>query len=504
MQYFLSVDAGTTSFKAAIYDENWNRVSWAAEGYKVHTPAQDIVEYDTEDYWRLFCNVTKGAIEKAGISAFDIASVAIDSQGETVIALDKEGKPVGKAIVWLDNRSTKEAEELEKTFGLDLTYKLTGQPEIVATWSATEILWLKKNRPELYAKTDKFLLLEDYLMWCLTGEFVGEKSLYPSSLYFDIIKGDYWDDMLKAIGITRNQLPTIMDSGMRVGGVLKTAAAQCGLAEGTPVITGALDQASAMIGAGNCAEGLITETTGTALAVCATVDGYKCPAREIGLTMQSHAIPGMYYWLMWAPAAGLALEWFKNNFYMDINDGTGKIFDIINKEAETAPAGSDGLIMLPHLCGAGTPEYNSKAKGVFFGVSTRHTRGHFSRAIMESIAYMIRRDVELLKTAGLNPSQIRSLGGGAKSPLWNQIKADITGTEIVNLTDSETTNLGTAIIAAAGVGKYSSIAEASREAAKVRASYVPKQENAEVYNEAFHIYKETYESLLGVFEKTSK
>jgi xylulokinase len=389
-----------------------------------------------------------------------------------------------------------EAVELSEMFGVEKVYEHTGQPEISPTWPACKLLWTKKNHPGIFKKIHKVLLLEDFLIYNLTGKFAAEKSLLTSTIYFDINTGGWWKEILDFIGLSEGQLPEIYDSGMPVSNVSASAASEFGLSTETMVVTGALDQLSGMIGSGAVGSGEVCESTGTCLAVC--VDVPVLPKFNPDYQIPCHAgINGSHlYQIYWSQTAGAVLEWFKNNFY---KDSSGDIFALMNEEAAGVSAGSDGLTMLPHLSGKACPEFNPYARGVFYGMKLMHGRGHFTRAIMESVAYMLREHLETAGTNGFYIDEIRSLGGGANSPLWNQIKADVTGKRIITLESSESTCLGTAILAGLGTGVFDNVESAAASFAKTGRIYEPNPEKREIYSKGFVKYKEMYEKLKDSF-----
>ena len=252
---FLGIDYGTTSVKAVLFDENLNQKKSLSKDYTLKIK-NDIVEFEAEKYW-----VMLEEILSSMRADFKIDALAIDTQCETLILTDEDGNPLIDAIVWLDNRATKEAEQIEAHFGRKKVYEITGQPEITATWPASKLLWIKENKPEVWAKTKKIFLLEDFLLYKLTGEFVTEKTLQSSSLYFDITKGEWWKEMLEFIGITDDMLPTLKSSGEGVGEY-----------EGIKVAASAMDQVAGAIGAGVIKKGQISEMTGTTMAIFAPTD----------------------------------------------------------------------------------------------------------------------------------------------------------------------------------------------------------------------------------------
>ena len=273
-RYLMGLDAGTTSFKAALFDEEKNLAASVTTDYDLLTPGENIVEFPAEAYWKIFCDTAKRLLAKANIRGGQVEALALSSQGETLIALDAFGKPVGNAIVWLDNRAGREADELRERFGREEVYRVTGQADMLATWPAAKIRWLKKNRAEDYGRTAKFLLLEDYLVYRLTGRCVGELNLWASSAMLDIHMGEWWGEMLRELEISPDRLPELKDCGTRVGNVLPESAAECGLSPQTQVATGALDQTCNAIGCGLTLPGMICETTGSCLAVSAILDSF--------------------------------------------------------------------------------------------------------------------------------------------------------------------------------------------------------------------------------------
>ncbi len=503
MKYLLGLDAGTSSFKAALFDEEGKIITSYSEDYSLTVPAPSIVEFCPEAYWNICKNVLTRIVKNINSAAVDIKAMAISSQGETLICLDRDGKPLRNAIVWLDNRSDAEADILREKFGVQKVYEVTGQSEVVATWPATKILWLRKNEPEVFNKTYKFLLLEDYLIYRLTGRYAAEKSLLCSSLLFDIHRGCWWEEMLDYLHIRPEQLPQINESGTVVGSLTEEAGKETGLAKGTLVVTGALDQTAGLIGAGNLKPGAVLETTGSCLAVCANIRKPIPYHPALKLTCQAHAIPGRYYLLFWAQTAGIVLKWFKENFYKLEEEqaaAAGKsIFQIMDQEAMNVPAGSEGLLMLPHLSGAACPEYNPYARGVFSGFTLMHTRPHFVRAAMESVAYMINRYIKILEELGIFVDEIHSFGGGSRSKLWNSIKADVTGKTFATVKSEENTCLGAAILAGAGSGIFSSIESACSRLVEIHTKFEPDPNHLEVYLKGYDSYLKLYKSLENMF-----
>lgn len=455
----LGVDFGTTSLKACLFSETGERLATESVQYKLITEG-DFIEFPAEDFFRAFETVFNKIAEK-----FEITALAVDTQGETLIVLDKDGKPLMNAISWLDNRAEKQAKDMENIFGLKKIYELTGQAEIPAGYPAPKIKWIKENRPEIFKKADKFLLLEDYVLYRLTEKFAASRSLYSSSLLMNVKTGEYIPEILEYVGIAENNLPALYESGTLVGEY-----------KGVKVVTSALDQVAGVTGAGILRENLMSETTGTALAVCAVTE--KFPPYAEGLKVSAYYFKkGLYCLLMWAPTAGATLEYFKRTFC------AGEGFDEINAAAEGVPAGAEGLICLHHLCGTVMPENNPKVKGAFFGIELKHGKGHYIRAIMESVAYTVKEYIDYL---GVDVESIRSVGGGSKSKIWREIKSAVTAKKIETLKETETACLGSAIFAGVGAGVFKNIEQAAESIVKIKE--VCECKNAD-YQKLYEDYK---------------
>lgn len=432
---FLGIDIGTTSVKTAVFDELLNQKISLTADYTLDAHG-DTVEFDGEKYWE----IVKGEIEKLR-KELSIDALAVDTQCETLILTDDQGTPVRPAIVWLDNRATEEAEIIAKHFGHKRVYEITGQPEITATWPACKLLWVKRHEPEVFAKTKKVFLLEDWILYKMTGQFISEKTLQSSTIYFDIHKGTWWDEMLDFIGVSKDMLPALYSSAVKVGSY-----------EGIQVVTGAIDQIAGAIGAGVVKQGTVSVMTGTTMVIFLPSD--TVPAYDEKSIVPCHYnYNDKYCLLSWTPTAGMALKWFRNALCENFS------FRELDEMAEKIAPGSDGLTFLPYLCGSTMPKYNPEARGSFTGLTTEHTRAHFVRAVMESVACMLRSNLEYL---GLEVEEIRAMGGGANSPLWCQMKADMTGKRLVTLKNKETACLGSAILAAVGVGKFASVEDAAK------------------------------------------
>ncbi len=458
MKYLLGIDVGTTSLKAVVFSEDAKPVKTVKKDYTLITKG-DFVEFPANEYWKMVEETLKEMTAE-----YDIYALSIDTQCETIIVANEQGEPLDNAIVWLDNRATAQAEKIKEKFGEKRVYEVTGQPEITATWPAAKLLWLKEQKQEVFSQIKKVFLLEDYLLYKLTGHFITEETLQSSTIYFDIHKRVWWKEMLDFIGLEESCFPKVHESAAYVGDY-----------QGIKVVTGAIDQIAGAIGVGVVKKGMVSEMTGTTMVVFMPCD--EAPSYNPDSKVPCHLnYDGKYCLLSWTSTAGIALKWFKNNFCEEYD------FKQLDEIAANVPAGSSGLTFLPYLCGATMPKYNPDAKGVFYGFTMEHTRGHAVRSILEAIACMLKGTFDYL---GVDCAEVRSTGGGAQSPLWCQIKADMTGKRLITLENEETACLGAAILAGVGTGVYESVETAAQKAVAVKRIYEPSGED---YTECYARY----------------
>lgn len=464
MEFYLSLDVGTTSVKAALFagpPRAGTLLGFASREYSLETPASDWAELDPETYWRSSVECVRGAVSNAGVDPGRVGSIGVCSQGETIILLDEHGEPVRKAIVWLDMRASKEAAELEDALGGE---NPTGQIELSASWPLSKMLWLSRHEPRTVERAQKLLLVEDYILFKLTGEHVGEYSLYTTSYMLDIRGKRWWTRALEAAGIRPEFLPRLVEPGTAVGRLRRAAAEATGLSPHCLAVAGAMDQTAAMVGAGSVRPGIATETTGAALVVSGTLSGYpREPLRTLAL--QYHAKPDGYLVTGWTSAGGMSLKWMKDVLFPELRDaaiGAGHDpYDALTRAAAAVPPGSDGLTFLPFMGGPGTLRIDPALRGGFNGLVLAHTRGHLVRAVLEGLALVVDLLLGEMEETGTRYGEIRSLGGGAKSDLWCEIKANVTGRPVRRMVCPEAAALGTAMLQAVAAGDFASLSEAA-------------------------------------------
>lgn len=503
MRYVLGIDLGTTAVKAAVFDEDGRICGSQTREYPLLTPAPLMVELDPQTYIDAFSSAVKGAILKAGIQSEEIVSLGISAQGETLFFLDENGEPLRNAIVWMDNRAEEEANYLQnKLGGRETVHKTTGQVAMAAMWPASKILWIKNHESAVFDKTKKFLLIEDYFVFLLTGQFVAEDSLLCSTMLWNINTRSYWPEMLAQLGITESQLPEICHPGTPVSHISNEAAKRFGLSEKTLVCLGALDQACGALGVGNVRPGIFSESTGAALATVSITDK---PVFDPTGEMPCFAggIPGTYMIHSFS-TGGMALRWFRDEFCateMEAERAGGRnAYDLIDAMVSAVPPGSEGMIVLPHLQGSGPPDTNTNAKGTFLGVTLKHTRAHFARAIMEGVTMVMLRMKEATEALGVKVEEIRSLSGGAKSGVWCQTKANASGIMVRTMKNTESAAcLGAAILAGIGAGIWDDIAKTADRFTEPDLEYRPDATQKAVYDIMLENYKKLLRELSDSF-----
>jgi D-xylulose kinase len=503
MKLLLGIDAGTTSVKSGLFNADGQCLAVARQEYQLSTPHASWAELDPEIYWQACVSTTQKVLQQTGTK--DIAAVSVSSQGETMIALDAYGKPVYPAIVWLDNRAEREAAFLAEKFAGEV-YERTGIPEIIPTWTACKILWLKQNELDAFSRADKFLLVQDYLIYRLTGEYTTNDSVSCTSLYFDITRGRWWEAVLREVGIGEKNLPHLIPPGEVIGNVSAEASAQTGLPQTAKVVGGGMDQSVGAIGAGNIRTGVVSETTGAALTIQVTIPSPDVDKHKV-IPVYCHSVPGEYLFVPVCPTAGMAYKWFRDTFAgMEVARAEREksdSYDLLSALAEDVPPGSDGLVMLPHLMGAYSPDPNPAARGSFTGFTLSHTRGHFARAILEGVAFLLKRNLEVLQNAGVDVTEIRSTGGGARSPLWNQIKSNVCNLPVVTLKNEDTALLGDAILAGVAAGVFRSIEDGCAQMVALQDKIVPDLQAAN-YLAVYQRYCDLDQTLNDYFNRQYK
>lgn len=457
---YAGIDLGSTNIKAAIYDRNFNLIDRQSRPVN-YIRENGFVEFDAVAYCEDLIGLIADMVRKNHVES--ITQIAFTGQAESLVVVGADDKPMMNAISWMDERSVEECEELSKLFGPNFCEAVTGQMAVLPTWPATKILWLKRHRPEIYKNAATYMLLKDYIVYCLTGRKLADMSIATFSFYFDIYNKIYWKEMLEAIGITESQLPLLCEPCTVAGGLLPEVAEQTGLSVDTQVNVGTLDHFAGMIGTGNIQPGSITLSIGTVMAM-ATMCGQPTP-KSCGIAMHYGFLPDTYVMLPVAESGGVSLEWFRRNCMVADYD------EMNNALVQRKP---NDLLFLPYLVGTNAPEFDVEANGVFWGLRQEHDSIDMAGAVMEGVSFVLRKNCEHIAAKGLKPTGIIATGGGAKSAIWCQMQADITGLSVNIPKEKEAACLGAAMICAVNDGCFASFAEAANACVQMQMQYMPR------------------------------
>ncbi len=505
MKFLLGLDVGTTSTRTVVIDENSKLVASSTSDYKLITPKPGWAEQIPDDWWIASIKTIKDVIEKSNISAEDIACVGLSGQMHGSVFLDNGGNVIRPAILWCDQRTFKQCETIYEIFGYDGFIKLSYNRALPG-FTAPKILWLEENEPENYKKVSKILLPKDYIRYKLSNTYATEVSDASGTILMDIPSRNWSEEILNGLHIKRPLLPDVFESDIISSKVSKEASNLTGLIEGTPIVGGGSDNAAGAVGSGIIRSGLISDSIGTSGVVFAHVDKplYDPQGRVHSFC---HAVPGKWHLTGVTLSAAGSLRWYFDTFgpareiIKNFPDSEG--YDLLNRQAEKAPVGSDGLIFLPYLSGERTPYADPDARGVFFGISYLHSSDHFVRSVMEGVAFSQLDCLNLMRDLNVNSDKIVLFGGGAKSSIWRQIIADVLNSKTVTLNVEEGPAFGAAIIAGAGCGIYSSIKEGVDKIINEDKENNPIAENVEKYKKLHTIYKSLYKDLKDNFKKLS-
>ncbi|MFV9429038.1 xylulokinase [Rhodococcus aetherivorans] len=486
--YVLGVDIGTTAIKAALFGADGAEVAEHTAEYDLLTPRAGYVELEPDTYIHTFAHAVTSLLRESTVDVSSIRALGLSAQGETMLCLDSHDQPLGRAIVWMDNRASAESDEIEQHFGRATIHAVTGQPAMDPIWPAAKILWLRRNDPARFAATARFALLKDFIVQRLTGRLVSEDSLLCSTLFWDINTRQYWPDMLDYLGIDNAKLPEIAPQGEIIGALKSSAAAELGLPAGLPVSVGALDQACGALGLGNVTPGIFSESTGSALTTVTVVDELRLdPAGRVPCF--AAALPGQYM-LHTFSTGGMVMRWFRDQFCStekQIEELCGiNAYQLIDEEVRQIEPGCDGLVVLPHLQGSGPPDLDPHARGAFFGLTLSHSKQHLARGVMEGVAMVLRRMISSTEDLGVKIEEIISLSGGAKSAVWCQIKADATGRPVHTVSGAGSAGCrGAAIIAGVAVGLWHSAVDIARTGLEFHNTYKPDTANIAAYDDLY-------------------
>ncbi len=506
MKYVLGCDIGSQSLKTVLISEKGQTCCESSIGYPIEYPQPAWAEQSPNLWMDALEQALRSLMAKTDISPQDILALGLCAQVDGVVAIDEQGEPLFPAMIWMDRRAVSQCEMAGRRISKEDVFKITGL-NLDPSHVAPKIRWLLDNQPHSFAKVVHFLLPGSYVTFKLTGELGVDYSNASSTLLMDVRTRTWSQEMCDAFEIPMRLLPPIYSATQVIGTLKPDIAERVGLLTKTKVILGSGDEHAACLGAGVNRPGLICDIAGTAEPVCTSTQTALFDDSKLVET-HCHADPGL--WLLENPgfASGANYRWFRDQFSgQEVKRATQEGVDaykLLDSAAETVPPGSNGLIMLPCLMGAMAPNWNALARGTFMGFTLAHRREHFCRAILEGSAYAIRDITDQMLHMGLSLEEIRVVGGGARSALWRQIKADVTGLPISITNTSETTALGAAILALVGSGLIDTLGEAVELATYVVETRQPDEKNRVLYEEYYQLYRSTYFNLLPVFKQASR
>lgn len=507
MKYIIGIDLGTSATKTVLFNDKGEKIASASEEYPLYQPQNGWAEQNPEDWWNAAVHTLGGVIKKSGVAPENIVSLGISGQMHGLVMLDMYGEVLRPSIIWCDQRTEKECEEITALVGKERLIEITANPALTG-FTASKIMWVKKNEPEIYAKCRHILLPKDYLRYKLTGEFATEMSDASGMQLLDVANRKWSKEVLQALDIDQSLLGKLYESPEVTGSISEKASRETGLSVLTKVVGGAGDNAAAAVGTGVVREGSAFTTIGTSGVVYAHTDKPVIDPKGRVHTFCC-AVPGAWHVMGVTQAAGLSLQWLRNNFCgkeMAESEKSGvPIYKIMDDEAAEIAVGSDKLIYLPYLMGERTPHLDPNCRGTFFGLSAVHTTAHMIRAVMEGVGFSLYDCVLILKEMGIVPNEMLITGGGGKSELWRRMLCDIFNMNLRTIDSQEGPALGVAVLAAVGAEIYSSVPEACDVMVKKNSDItVPIKSNTEIYHKYHSVYTNLYKSLKDDFKALSE
>lgn len=492
--YLLGIDISTTGAKALLIDEQGEVVSSATTPLSLSTPKPLWSEQDPAEWWSGAANSIRQALAQIGASGEQVKAVGLTGQMHGLVLMDIQGRVLRPAILWNDQRTAAECEEITQKVGFERLLRITGNKALTG-FTAPKILWVRNHEPHIYAQAAHVLLPKDYVRYCLTGDFAVDKADGSGMILFDLQTRDWSQEMLDCLEIPRSWMPRSYEGPEVTGVVNARGAAATGLKPGTPVMAGGGDQAAQAVGVGAVTPGIVALTLGTSGVVFAATPR---PLIEPNGRLHAfcHSVPGTWHFMGVMLSAAGSLQWYRDTL------APGLAFDNLLAPAQNIPAGSEGLFFLPYLTGERTPHPDPLARAGFIGLTVRHTQAHLTRAVLEGVAFGLRDSMELIRQAGLGDiQQIRVSGGGAKSGLWRQILADVMDAELVTVNTTEGAAFGAALLAGVGCGTWASVPEAAQATIRTTSCTTPQAGQVAAYAQAYPIYQGLYPALKPTFDQ---
>lgn len=510
MQALLGIDLGTTGVKAALFAAEDGRVlADAFVDYPLFHPHPGWAEQNPADWWRATQSAIRACLaagSQQGVSPADVLGLGLSGQMHGVVLLDERQEVLRPCIIWADQRSDEQCRWITERVGARQLIEYVSNPALTG-FSAPKLLWIRDNEPEIFARARTMLLPKDYIRFLLTGVMAMEISDAAGTCLLDVKHGSWSQEVLQAIDLHPALLPPVVPADAPSGTITPQVAALTGLREGTPVAGGGADNACGAVGNGVVTEGLALVSVGTSGIVLAYAGTPQVdtsgPVPRVHTF--NHAVPGAWYLMGVTQGAGLSLRWLRDNIGLPeraLERWTGvDAYETLEQEAASVSAGSDGLIFLPYLQGERTPHLDAYARGGWIGLTASHDRRHLVRSVMEGVAFSLKDCFAIIREQGLRLEQMRATGGGAKSPLWRQIIADVLGVELVVTNASEGPAFGAALLAGVAGGVYRTVQAACDQTVRVVERTLPQPETASAYAGAYETYRALYPALKPIISR---
>lgn len=491
MAYLLGLDISTTGAKALIIDDAGRVIASQTTPQPISAPKPLWSEQNPADWWNGMAESIRAALGNMGARSDQIAAVGLTGQMHGLALLDKAGKVLRPAILWNDQRTQAQCDEITQRVGFERLIQLTGNRALTG-FTAPKILWVRDHEPKVYAQAAHILLPKDYIRYKLTGDYAMDMSDAAGTSLLDVANRRWSDEVVGTLEIPREWLPALYEGTAITGTVSAEAAKQIGLKAGTPVVGGGGDQAAGAVGVGAVRPDVIGLSVGTSGVVFAPLASYAYEPQG-RLHAFCHAVPGMWHFMGVMLSAAGSLQWYRDTLAPE------ESFDALITPATHIPPGSDGLMFLPYLTGERTPHPDPLARGAFVGLTARHTRAHMTRAILEGVAFGLKDAFTLIAAAGLPDSiEVRVSGGGAKSMLWRQILADVLGATLTSASTTEGAAYGAALLASVGAGIFPDVATACAGTITTGESTTPSRDSW-VYPKYYAVYQSLYPLLKETF-----
>ena len=498
MTSLIGLDVGTAGCKAVVFEHDGVLLGTAGREYAVELPRPGWAEQDIELVWSLALESMAEAIATAGVS--EVVAIGLSVHGEAVTPVDAAGQPLRPTILGMDTRTDAQNDWLRERFGARALFERTGMP-IHTVNTLPKLLWIRQHEPEVWAAADRFLLVEDFFIARMTGRSVVSACLASRTQLFDLERGGWDLEILAALDLDPVRLSEVQPSGTLVGHLSTELTSALGLARSPGVVTGGHDQACGALGVGLTSPGLASVSSGTAevVEVALASPVVSEPLYEGNVSVYRHVAPGLFLAMTLNHSGGLALRWFRDEFcepQLARAAETGEdAYDLMLAGASPEPT---GLLVLPHFAGAGTPTFDTSSRGAILGLTFSTRRTDLAKAILEGLTYELRLNLDLLKAGGVQVDVLRAVGGGAKSRLWLQLKADITGIPVVTPKVTEAAALGAALLGGVGAGVFDSAADAADHVLKLTETYAPDPARHAAYSRLYELYRDVYPAVAPI------